>query len=150
MSATDELGPVDYAIVSFPGSRFDGRIAPELAALVEDGTIRIIDLVVIAKGDDGDAAGFELTDLDPEVRAGFEREGISVEGLFSDEDLEAAAAELAPGSSAVLLVWENLWAKRLAQATRSTGGELIDFGRLPHDVVQAAREFALAAAGEES
>jgi hypothetical protein len=149
MSAIEELGPVDYAIVSFPGSRFDGQIAPALAELVESGTIRIIDLVFLQKDEAGDVVAAELTDLDQRIRAGFEREGIAVEGLFNDEDLEAAADELEPGSSAALLVWENLWARRLAEATRGAGGELVDFGRLPRDVVQAAREFALAA-GEES
>lgn len=150
MSTTDELGPVDYAIVSFPGSRFDGRIAPELARLVDDGTIRIIDLVFLQKEESGDVVAVEVTELDPEVQAALEREGIVVEGLFNDEDLEAAAEELEPGSSAALIVWENLWAKRLAEATRGAGGELIDFGRLPHDVVQAAHDFALAANREES
>ncbi len=141
----DELGAVDYAIVAFPESRFTGQIAPELVALVEEGTIRIIDLVVLQKDDDGDVVTLELTELDPEVRAALDREGIVVEGLFNADDLDAAAAELAPGSSAALIVWENLWAKRVAQAARDSGGELLDFGRLPHDVVQAAHDFALAA-----
>ena len=146
----EELGAVDYAIVAFPGSRFNGQIAPALMELVDDGTIRIIDLVVIEKDADGEASAIELSQLDPAVRAGLERAGVVAEGLFNDEDLEAAAAELAPGSSAAMLVWENLWAKRIAQATRDSGGELLDFGRLPHEVVQAAREYALAAAQEGS
>jgi len=145
MSA-EELGAVDYAIVAFPGSRFNGQIAPALSELVDSGTIRVIDLVVIEKGDDGDVAALELQELDGDVRAGLEREGIVAEGLFNAEDVEAAAAELAPGSSAAMIVWENLWARRIAQATRDSGGELLDFGRLPHAVVQAARDYALAAA----
>lgn len=145
MTTNDELGAVDYAIVAFPESRFTGQIAPELVELVEAGTIRIIDLVVLQKDDDGDVVALELTDLAPDVRAMLDREGIIVEGLFNADDLEAAAAELAPGSSAALIVWENLWAKRVAQATRDSGGEMLDFGRLPHDVVQAAHDFALAA-----
>lgn len=149
MSTNEELGAVDYAIVAFPGSRFTGQIAPALVELVESGTIRIIDLVVIQKEADGDIAALELSELDPDVRAVLEHEGIVPEGLFNDDDLEAAAAELEPGSSAAMIVWENLWAKRVAQATRDSGGELLDFGRLPHDVVQAAREFALAATREE-
>ena len=149
MTTDDELGAVDYAIVAFPGSRFTGQIAPELIALVEDGTIRIIDLVVLQKEVDGTVAALELTDLDPDVRALLDHEGVIAEGLFNADDLDAAAAELAPGSSAAMIVWENLWAKRVAQATRESGGELLDFGRLPHDVVQAARDFALAAAEKE-
>lgn len=149
MTTDDELGAVDYAIVAFPGSRFTGQIAPELIALVEDGTIRIIDLVVLQKEVDGTVAALELTDLDPDIRALLDHEGVIAEGLFNADDLDAAAAELEPGSSAAMIVWENLWAKRVAQATRESGGELLDFGRLPHDVVQAARDFALAAAEKE-
>lgn len=150
MTTNEELGAVDYAIVAFPGSRFNGQIAPELMQLVDDGTIRIIDLVIIQKSADGDVVAIELTDLDPEIRALLDREGVIAEGLFNAEDLEAAAAELEPGSSAAMIVWENLWAKRVAQATRESGGELLDFGRLPHDVVQAAHDFALAAAKQEN
>jgi hypothetical protein len=139
-----ELGPVDYMIVAFPGNEFKGEIAPALAELVENGTIRIIDLAFVAKDAEGDTAAFELFDIDPEVRKGIEKLGVEIEGLFNDEDLAAAAEELEPNSSAALLVWENVWARKVAQAMRDAGGELYDFGRLPHDVVQAARDAALA------
>jgi hypothetical protein len=139
-----ELAPVDYMIVAFPGNEFKGEIAPALADLVEKGTIRIIDLAFVAKDADGNIAAFELTDIDPEVRKGFENMGVEVNGLFNEEDLQAAGEELDPNSSAALLVWENLWAKDVAQAIRNAGGELLDFERLPHEVVQAARDAALA------
>ena len=144
MNDTDELGPVDYMIVAFPGSQFRGEIAPALADLVEAGTIRIIDLTFVTKGEDGETASLELLDLDPEARAGLENLGIEGAGMFNEEDLAAAAEELDPGSSAALLVWENLWAKRVAQAMRDAGGVLYDFDRLPHEVVQAARDYAVA------
>jgi hypothetical protein len=139
-----ELAPVDYMIVAFPGNEFNGEIAPALADLVEKGTIRIIDLAFVAKDKDGNIAAFELTDIDPDVRKGFENMGVEVNGLFNEEDLQAAGEELDPNSSAALLVWENLWAKDVAQAIRNAGGELLDFERLPHEVVQAARDAALA------
>ena len=139
-----ELAPVDYMIVAFPGNEFKGEIAPALADLVEKGTIRIIDLAFVAKDADGNIAAFELTDIDPDVRQGFENMGVEVNGLFNEEDLQAAGEELEPNSSAALLVWENLWAKDVAQAIRNAGGELLDFERLPHEVVQAARDAALA------
>jgi Family of unknown function (DUF6325) len=139
-----EIGPVDYMIVAFPGNQFKGEIAPALADLVDAGTIRIIDLAFVGKNEDGETAMFELTELDPEVQAGFERAGIEVSGLFNEEDLQAAADELEPNTSAALLVWENVWAREVAQAIRNAGGELLDFERLPHDVVQAARDFAMA------
>jgi hypothetical protein len=139
-----ELAPVDYMIVAFPGNEFKGEIAPALAELVEKGTIRIIDLAFVAKDKDGNIAAFELTDIDPDVRKGFENMGVEVNGLFNEEDLQAAGEELEPNSSAALLVWENLWARDVAQAIRNAGGELLDFERLPHEVVQAARDAALA------
>ena len=139
-----ELAPVDYMIVAFPGNEFKGEIAPALADLVEKRTIRIIDLAFVAKDADGNIGAFELTDIDPDVRKGFENMGVEVNGLFNEEDLQAAGEELDPNSSAALLVWENLWAMDVAQAIRNAGGELLDFERLPHEVVQAARDAALA------
>jgi hypothetical protein len=139
-----EIGPVDYLIVAFPGNKFRGEIAPALADLVDAGTIRIIDIAFVGKDENGDAVAFELTELDPDVQAGLENLGIEVGGLFNEDDLMDAAAGLEPNSSAALLVWENVWAREVAQAMRDAGGELVDFARLPHDVVQAARDFALA------
>lgn len=141
-----EIGPVDYMIVAFPGNQFKGEIAPALADLVEAGTIRIIDLAFVAKSSDGEVMFFELSELDPDVQAAFEKTGVEVNGLFNEEDLRAAAEELEPNSSAALLVWENVWAAKVAQAIRDAGGELLDFERLPHEVVQAARDAALASA----
>jgi Family of unknown function (DUF6325) len=142
-----EIGPVDYLIVAFPGNNFRGEIAPALADLVDAGTIRIIDIAFVGKNADGDAVAFELTELDPDVQDGLENLGIEVQGLFNEDDLMDAAAALEPNSSAALLVWENVWARDVAQAMRDAGGEVVDFARIPHDVVQAARDFALANAG---
>jgi hypothetical protein len=141
---TDEIGPVEYLIVAFPGNRFRGEIAPALANLVDAGTIRIMDIAFVGKDADGEVVALELTELDPDVQKGLERLGIEVSGLFNEDDLMAAAEELEPNSSAALLVWEDVWARETAQAMRDAGGVLLDFGRLPHEVVQAAREYALA------
>jgi len=142
----DEIGPVEYLIVAFPGNRFKGEIAPALADLVEAGTIRIIDIAFVGKDADGEVVAFELMDLDPDVREGLESLGVEVSGLFNEEDMMAAGEELEPNSSAAMLVWEDVWARDVAQALRDAGGDLLDFGRLPHEVVQAAREYALASA----
>jgi len=146
----EEIGPVDFAIIAFPGSQFTGEIAPALAELVDAGTVRIIDTVFVQKTLDGDVIGAELTELDPNVAAAFERAGFGVSGLFSEEDLLATGEELEPGSSALLLVWENLWARKVAEAVRNSDGELLDFGRIPHEVVQGAREWAMENFGKES
>jgi Family of unknown function (DUF6325) len=138
-----EIGPVDYMIVAFPGNEFRGEIAPALAKLVDDGTIRIIDLAFVGKNAEGELVAFELTDLDPEVRKGFEKMGVEVSGLFNEDDLMAAGEELDPNSSAALLVWENVWARDVAQKMRDAGGIVLDFERLPHEVVQAARDAVL-------
>ncbi len=137
-----EAAPVEYLIVAFPGNKFQGEIAPALAELVESETIRIIDLAFVAKDAEGNVAAFEVSDLDPDVQAALEEMGAEPTGLFSEEDLMAAAEELDPESSAALLVWEDLWAGRLADAIRDAGGELYDLGRIPHEIVMAAREWA--------
>jgi uncharacterized membrane protein len=139
----EEIGPVDYAIVAFPGNRFRGEIAPAIADLVEAGTIRIIDIAFVGKDEDGNAVAMELTELDPDVQEGLEKAGIEVSGLFNEDDLMDAADGLEPNSSAALFVWENVWARKVTQAMRDAGGELLAFERLPHEVVQSAREWAL-------
>jgi len=142
----DEIGPVDYAVIAFPGNRFRGEIAPAIGELVDAGTIRVIDVAFVGKNADGEAVAMELTELDPDVQAGLDRVGIEVGGLFNEDDLTDVAEGLEPDSSAAVLVWENVWAKKVAQAMRDAGGELVTFERLPHEVVQAAREWALEAA----
>jgi hypothetical protein len=137
-----EIGPVEYMIVAFPGNQFKGEIVPALQDLVDSETIRIVDLAFVTKDESGEIAGFELSDLDDEVQAALEDAGAESGGLFNDDDLMAAAEELEPNSSAALLVWEDLWAARLADSIRNAGGELFDLGRVPHEVVMAAREWA--------
>jgi hypothetical protein len=139
----EEIGPVDYAIVAFPGNRFRGEIAPALDELVKANTIRIIDVAFVGKDAEGDIVAAELTELDPDVQKSLESVGIEVQGLLNEDDLKAAAEELEPDSSAALIVWENVWARKVTQAMRDAGGVLLAFERLPHEVVQAAREWAL-------
>lgn len=145
----EEIGPVDYVIVAFPGNKFRGEIAPALAEIVESNTIRLIDAAFVGKAENGDVVAFELTELDPDVQAALDKLQIEVGGLLNEEDIAAAGEELEPNSSACLLVWENVWARKVAQAMRDAGGVLLDFDRIPHDVIQAAREYVLAAAAEE-
>jgi uncharacterized membrane protein len=139
-----EIGPVEYMVVAFPGNKFSGEITPALQELVESGTVRIIDLAFVAKDADGNVVSLEISDLDPDVQAALEGIGAEPTGLFSEEDLMAAAEELEPNSSAALLVWEDLWAARLAAAIRDANGVLLDLERVPHEIVVAAREWAAA------
>lgn len=137
-----EAGPVEYMIVAFPGNKFSGQIAPALQELVESNTVRIIDLTFVGKDAEGDVVALELSDLDPDVQEALGSIGGEASGLFNEEDVMAAAEELEPDSSAALLVWEDLWAARLAEAIRDADGVLLDLERIPHEVVQAAREWA--------
>ena len=138
------IGPVEYIIVGFPGNQFTGDIAPELAKLVAGGTIRILDLVFITKDADGDARAVEFEDHD-DVALFSALDG-EVGGFISDEDIEYAATELEPNSSAALLIWEDVWATPFVEAMRNSGGVLIEGSRIPHDLIEAA-EAELAAAG---
>jgi uncharacterized membrane protein len=139
----DEIGPVDYAIIAFPGNKFRGEVAPALADLVDAGAIRLIDVAFVGKDADGEVVAMELMELDPDVQESLDRLGIEVQGLLNEDDVMDAGAALEPNSSAALLVWENVWARRVTQALRDAGGVLLAFDRLPHEVVQAAREWAL-------
>jgi len=138
-----EIGPVDYMIVAFPGNQFKGEIAPALADLVDAGTIRIIDIAFAGKSSSGDTVGFELTELDPEIQKGLDKLGIEVSGLLTEDDLKSVAETLEPDSSAAMIVWENVWARKVTQAMRDAGGVLLAFDRVPHEIVQAAREAVL-------
>ncbi len=139
----DEIGPVDYVIVAFPGNQFAGEIVPGLSDLVEAGTIRLIDAAFVGRDEGGEVFTLEVTELAPDVRDALDVLNIEVQGLFNDDELVAIGQELELNSSAAVLVWENVWARRVAQAMRDAGGVLVAFERVPHDVVQAAREWAL-------
>jgi Family of unknown function (DUF6325) len=141
----DEIGPVDYAVLAFPGNQFRGEIAPALADLVEAGTIRLIDAAFVGKDESGEVFALETTELAPDVQEKLEALNIEVQGLFNDEELLAIGEGLELDSSAAVLVWENVWARTVAQAIRDAGGVLVAFERVPHDTVQAAREWALEA-----
>jgi hypothetical protein len=139
------IGPVDVAILHFPGSRFTGEIAPALTALVSNGTIRIIDLRVISKADDGTVTSVEIGGLDADLQPAFSQVTISHSGrLLDDEDVEVSTEGLAPGSSAALIMVENTWAGPLVEAIERSGGELVDQVRLPRDEVLAVLDAAQA------
>jgi hypothetical protein len=145
----DELGPVDWIVVEFPGSKFNGEIAPALQDLVQQGTVRVLDLLLLKKDTDGSLEAFELSDLDPseigELRS-FESE---LAMLLSEEDVTAVAAAIDPGSSAAVLVWENTWAVPFATAVRRSGGQLVASGRIPVQAMLAAIEADDEAEGAE-
>src|ERR1700726_863448 len=109
-------GPIEYIIVGFPGNKFSGEIVPELIALVESGTVRVLDLIFIGKDADGSVVSFEIDELD--ALAGFGGLDADIRGLISPEDIEYAAGALEPNSSAALLIWEDVWAAPFTEAVR--------------------------------
>ena len=136
------VGPVEYMVVAFPGDQFNGDVAPALKELIDSGTIRVIDLAFILKDADGNVVGAELEDAGSEVFQAFQSLTIERGGLLNDDDLVEIGDALDPNSSAAVLVWEDLWAKRFADAVADSGGVLVDIARIPRDVVQAAIDYA--------
>lgn len=136
----DELGPVDWIVVEFPGSRFKGEIAPALGELVERGIVRVLDLLLIRKGEDGTLDFHELSDLDESETGGLRAYEGELATLLSEDDVTAAAAAVEPGSTAALLVWENSWAAPFGSAVRRAGGQLVASGRIPVQALLAAIE----------
>jgi len=139
-TAIDELGPVDYLVVEFPAgqSNFSGEMANELARLVESGTIRVLDLLILTKDGEGDIDAIEIDDLDAvdELR-GMETE---IAELLASEDVVHLAEAMEPGTTAGVLVWENRWAAPFASAARRAGGQLIANGRIPIQAIVASIE----------
>jgi Family of unknown function (DUF6325) len=137
---TDEFGPVDYLVVEFPPgvSHFTGEMAKELARLVDSGTIRLLDLLILAKDADGAIEALEVEDLEQldELRTA----ETQLAELLAAEDVAHLAAAMEPGTVAGVLVWENTWAAPFASAARRSGGQLIANGRIPIQAILASLE----------
>lgn len=137
------VGPVEYLVVAFPGSRFTGAIAPAPADAVASKAVRVIDLTFVHRADDGTIETVELDDLDPDDLVSFEPVEGEVTGMLNDDDIRQLGESVPPGSSAALIVWEDLWAVPLTAAVRAPGGQLVAHERIPVEVAEAA----LSAAG---
>jgi Family of unknown function (DUF6325) len=129
----DEMGPIDYVVLEWPGRQPEGTVAPLILDAVERGIIRILDVAFMVKGEDGTIATIEAAEVGGEFKV---LDGAS-SGLIGDEELEDAAGVLAPGTSAAVLVWENLWAAPIAVAIRRSGGQLVASGRIPIQAILA-------------
>ena len=136
----DTLGPVDYLVVEFPAgaSNFTGEMATELITLVEAGTIRLIDALILVKAEDGSVDAMELSDIDD--LGPLQKVEAELAELLAADDVEHLAAAMDPGSTAGVLIWENLWAAPFASAARRAGGQLIADGRIPIQAIIASIE----------
>jgi hypothetical protein len=138
----DEMGPVDYIVVEFPGSRMTGEGMPLLVDLVDRGIIRILDLVFVTKDLDGTTRAVAIADLDGDGDLDLAVfEGAS-SGLIGEDEIQDAGTVLEPGSSAGILVYENVWAGPFAAALRRGGGQLVATGRIPIQALLASAEAA--------
>lgn len=134
----DQMGPIDYLVVEFPGNRMTGGMFPLLLDLVDRGLVRILDLALVRKETDGSVSGLELSDVDGDGELDLSVfEGAS-SGLLGEEDIQEAGNALAPDSSAGILVYENVWAAPFAAGVRRSGGQLVASGRIPVQAVLAA------------
>ncbi len=147
-ASLDELGPVDYLIVEFPAgkSNFTGDMARELVKLSDAGTIRVIDILILTKDADGTVSAAELSDVDE--LGPLQQIEAQLAELLAEEDVVNLAAAMEPGSTAGVLIWENLWAAPFASAARRSGGQLIANGRIPIQAIIASIEADEAAASE--
>ena len=138
--AVDELGPVDYVVVEFPAGQenFSGEMARELVSLVDSGTIRLLDLLIVSKDEDGSVEAFEVDDLDQvdELRV-LESE---IAEILAAEDVAHLAEAAEPGTTVGVIVYENSWAAPFASAARRSGGQLVASGRIPIQAIIASLE----------
>jgi Family of unknown function (DUF6325) len=134
----EDMGPIDYAVVEFPGSRMTGEGLPLLVDLVDRGIIRILDLVFVKKELDGSVSAVALADLDKDGKLDLAVFHGASSGMLDQDDFAEAGNVLEPGSSAGLLVYENRWAAPFAKALRRGGGQLVAHGRIPVQAVLAA------------
>ena len=131
------VGPVDVYIIGFPGNKFTGRIAPAILDLVENGTIRILDLLFVTKDADGVVTSLQAADID-EDGAAFLSLDVTQPGALGHEDAEEVSEDLPADSSALLIAFENLWAVKVVDALQAADAVLIDSIRIPAEVVAAA------------
>jgi hypothetical protein len=136
MTATDVHGPVDFVLLEFQANRMEGKAAEELARLVDAGTIRLFDILFVAKDAEGEVFGLDLA-AEAMAASGFDDLAGARAGLLSDDDMREAGQALQPGTVAALIVYENTWAIPFVAAAREAGGELVAGARIPAADVMA-------------
>jgi hypothetical protein len=138
----DELGPVDYVVVGFPADKadFSGAMADELKKLMDSDTVRVLDLLMVTKDEDGTISVAELRDHDDSLVGELRALEADLSLMLAVEDVERIGGDLELGSAAAVLVWENTWAAPFASAVRHSGGELLAMGRIPTQALIAAAE----------
>ena len=140
------LGPVEYLVVVFEGNQFSGEIIPALSELVGNGLVRIIDLAIVSKDEEGSVLLFEASELSGEVAEALVKLEGEHDDLLSEEDLLMVAEDLPNNSTAAAMLFENVWAARFAEAVRDANGEVLMNVRIPNHVVETVRQSIVEAA----
>lgn len=128
-------GPIDFLEVKFPGNKFKGELLPALKELIESKTIRVLDLVLVYKDEMGQVGMSELEQIDPNLLVVFDPSKVETQGMIKLADLDMIAETLENNSSALVMLFENLWAVKFKQGLMNAEAELVMFERIPHDVV---------------
>ncbi|WP_300603402.1 DUF6325 family protein [Trebonia sp.] len=139
-AALEDLGPVSYLIVEFPGGKMTGEGLPKLVDLVDRGLIRILDLEFVTREADGSMRTVELAEIEHNGALELEVFEGAYSGLLDATDFDEASSAIAPGSSAAILIFENRWAKPFVQALRRGGAQPVAAGYIPHDTLAEAVE----------
>ncbi|MGZ4490195.1 MAG: DUF6325 family protein [Nocardioidaceae bacterium] len=134
----DQLGPVDWMVVEFPGDKLNGEIAPVLKDYVDRGLVKVLDLLFLKKDANGNFEAYEATDLEDTEIGELRAQESELAMLLSEQDVADLAETIEPGSSGAVLVWENTWAAPFGAAVRHSGGQLVASGRIPIQAVLAA------------
>lgn len=134
------MGPVDYLIVKFPGNKFSGEIAPELARLEQNKIIRVIDLAFVLKDQKGNILITEAKNLGGVEGDAFSAFAAKASEWLSIDDIEAIAAVLPNNTSAAILLYENTWAIHLKEGLLNSKAELVDMGRIPPEIVRSVEQ----------
>jgi len=140
------LGPIDLLVLGFPTDRLTGKVAEAIAELVRDGTIRLVDAIVAMRNDSGDLTVVEVDELGEDIKAAFQVSASELKGSLTEEDAHTMAGNLAPGRTIAILLYENTWASKVADAVADQNGEVLVYERIP----RAAIEELVAEASAES
>ncbi|NEW38111.1 DUF1269 domain-containing protein [Nocardia cyriacigeorgica] len=136
MTHSSELGPVELVVLSFPGTRIDSAVTTALAEVVDRGYVTVVDLIYLAMDDAGEVRQIEVDESLTDI--GLDGVTVDARGLVSDDDLDVVRAAMDPGTSAVVIVYEQTWARKLAGTVRDAGGEVALHVQIPRDAVEAA------------
>jgi len=133
-------GPVDFLALEFKGNQFKGEILPALLDLVQKKIVRVIDLIVVLKDQDGKHKALELEQLDAEMVHIFDPLKIEISGIIQVEDIEMIAEKMENNTTAAILLFENLWAIEFGEAVLRANGRMVMYDRIPFEVVNETME----------